>query len=59
MSQDRADSGQLTCDIFLNEAAAMIRIIATNENQFVQAACPEKTLKAIDTPRMPEPVKST
>jgi hypothetical protein len=50
---------QLTCDIFLNEAAAMIKIVATKENQLVQTACPEKTLNAIETPRIPEPVKRT
>ena len=49
----------LTCDIFLNEAAAIIKIIATKENQLVQTACPEKTLNAIETPRIPDPVKRT
>lgn len=37
----------------------MTKIMATKENQLVQTACPEKTLKAIETPRMPEPVKRT
>jgi len=56
---EQEENVQLTCDIFLNEAAATTKIIATKENQFVQTACPEKTLKAIETPKMPEPVKST
>jgi hypothetical protein len=50
---------KLTWDIFLKLAAAIIKIIATNENQLVQTACPEKTLNAIETPKIPDPVKST
>jgi len=41
------------------DAAAMMMLIAMNMYQMVHIACLENVLKAMDTPKIPEPVSST
>ena len=41
------------------EAQVTTRMVATKENQTVQAPWVERALRAMETPRIPEPVQRT